>query len=88
MSEPWKEELTCAIACFRCNGKLGPKDPRILLVYDHRAICMTCKAEEEKRPDHEQMSNEVAGFCLIRSEATSGDANGYCYHHFVPFLCS
>lgn len=87
MTEPWKEELTCAIRCFRCDGKLDAKDPRILSVYDHRAICMTCKENEEALPDYQEVSMEMAEHCLIRAESGAGDPRGYCYHHFYPYSC-
>ena len=46
MSESWKEKLSCATQCHRCNTKLGQKDQRILSVYDHEPICMPCKRAE------------------------------------------
>jgi hypothetical protein len=87
MAESWKEKLSCATACHRCNRKLNPKDPRILSVFDHEAICMPCKREEEKRPDYEEVSKEAIGVCLADVEIAYGDPGGYCYHHFYPFTC-
>lgn len=85
MREPWKHELSCALHCFRCNARLGSKDSRILSVYDHRVICMTCKKSEETRPDYPEVSMQMAEQCLIHAESGVGDPHSYCYHHFYPF---
>ena len=61
MTDSWKDKLSCATECHRCNQKLGPQDPRILSVFDHEPICMPCKRKEEKQPDYEQVMN-VCGF--------------------------
>ncbi len=87
MSSDWVETLSCAINCHRCDGELDPDDPRILSVYDHQAICMTCKADEEKRPDYEETSKQTIGQCLIDTEIQYGDPQGYCFHHFYPYKC-
>lgn len=87
MTKPWLEELTCTTHCSRCNEKLDSKDLRILSVYDHRAICMTCKKIEEAEPDYQEVSMQVAEQCLIHAESGVGDPRGYCYHHFYPFRC-
>ena len=55
----WTEKLSCAIQCYRCDEKMDPKDPGILSVYDHKAICMACKKEEEQRPDYEKISKNT-----------------------------
>ena len=47
MADEWAEQLTCATQCTRCDKKLGANDQRILSVYDHQAICIDCKNEEE-----------------------------------------
>ncbi len=87
MQEDWVEKLSCAIQCHRCNEKMGQKDPRILSVYDHQAICMTCKKEEEQRPDYEKISKNTIGQCMIDTEMQYSDPAGYCYHHFYPYTC-
>lgn len=85
--EIWQEELSCASRCFRCDRKVGPDDPRILSVYDHKAICMGCKEQEIARPDYQEVSMQVAAYCLIHAEAGEADRQGYCYHHFYPYRC-
>lgn len=85
--EVWQEELSCATRCFRCTRNLAPSDPRILSVYDHKAICMSCKDEEETRPDYQDVSKQIAEQCLMHSESGAGDPRGYCYHHFYPYHC-
>ena len=87
MAKPWQEELICAIACGRCGRSLAEADLRILSVYDHQAICLTCKRLEEERPDFQTVSMEVAEQCLIHAESGAGDPKGYCYHHFYPYRC-
>jgi len=87
MSNEWTEYLACATQCTRCEKKLNKDDQRILSVYDHQAICMGCKKEEEQRPDHETVSKQTIGQCLIDTEAKFGDPKGYCYHHFYPYTC-
>ena len=51
MKDPWEHELSCAVACNRCNAKLAAGDQRILSVVDHQPICLACKRAEEKQPD-------------------------------------
>jgi hypothetical protein len=87
MQDDWAEKLSCAIQCHRCNEKMDQKDPRILSVYDHQAICMTCKKEEEQRPDYEKISKNTIGQCMIDTEMQYSDPAGYCYHHFYPYTC-
>lgn len=55
MKDDWAEKLSCATHCYRCEHKLDPKDLRILSVYDHQAICMACKNDEQERPDYEEV---------------------------------
>jgi len=87
MTQSWDKKLACATQCVRCNQKLDPKEQRILSVYDHEAICMSCKKIEEKRPDYQEVSKEAIGQCLADSEIAYGDPGGYCFHHFYPFTC-
>lgn len=87
MTKTWKETLTCAIACNRCQRALSPEDPRILSVYDHRPICGACKKEEEARGDYAEVSQRMVGQCMIDTELRQGDPGGYCYHHFYPYTC-
>ena len=87
MADAWADKLSCALECQRCNRKLTPKDPRILSVVDHEAICMDCKREEEHRDDYEEISKKTIGQCLIDTEMQWGDPQGYCYHHFYPYTC-
>lgn len=87
MTDSWKQKLACATECRRCHGELRPQDQRIFSVFDHEAICMTCKREEEKRPDYETVSKDAIGACLADVELAYGDPGGYCYHHFYPFTC-
>ena len=87
MTETWDEKLSCATQCDHCHQKLGQKDQRILSVYDHLPICMTCKKAEEKRPDHEAVLREMVGQCLIDTEIAYGDPGGFCFYHFYPYTC-
>ncbi len=87
MQDAWAEKLSCATHCHRCNLKMAPDNPRILSVINHEAICMSCKDQEEKQADYEQMSKQMIGQCLIDTEMKWGDPEGYCYHHFYPFTC-
>ncbi len=87
MADAWADKLSCALECQRCNRKLAPKDPRILSVVDHEAICMDCKREEEHRDDYEEISKKTIGQCLIDTEMQWGDPQGSCYHHFYPYTC-
>lgn len=72
MKDDWTEMLSCATHCHRSDQKLDPKDPRILSVYDHQAICMTCKKDEEKKPDYEEVSRQTIGECMIDTEIQWG----------------
>jgi len=85
MQMDWFEELICVTRCSRCNTGLEASEPRILSVYDHRAICMPCKRIEEKQADYQEVSMQTAELCLIHSESGEGDPRGYCYHHFYPY---
>jgi len=87
MAESWEDKLSCAIQCPRCDKKLTATDERILSVYDHEPICMSCKREEEGRPDYAEISKNTIGQCLAETELLYGDPKGYCYYHFYPFKC-
>ncbi|MGA6926887.1 MAG: hypothetical protein WBY88_14460 [Desulfosarcina sp.] len=88
MKDQWEQDLSCAIACRRCNDQLAAKDQRILSVYDHQPICLACKRAEEKQPDYAEASKQTIGVCMMETEVMYGDPGGYCYHHFYPFTCS
>ncbi len=85
--DQWEEKLSCALACNRCHTALKPDDKRILSVYDHEAICLACKKEEEQRPDYETVSRQAIGACMAETEIMYSDPRGYCLHHFYPFTC-
>jgi hypothetical protein len=85
--DEWKEKLSCALTCHRCNANLKPDDQRILSVYDHEPICLQCKSEEEKRDDYETVSRNAIGTCMAETEMLYSDPQGYCFHHFYPFTC-
>ena len=87
VADKWKEALSCAVVCNRCERDLTPADQRILSVYDHRPICMRCKKEEEERPDYEKTAKQAIGYCMAETEVMYSDPGGYCYHHFYPFSC-
>ena len=87
MKDNWRERISCATACTRCDKKMGGEDQRVLSVYDHQAICMDCKREEEQRPDYPASSKNTIGQCMAESELLYGDPEGYCYHHFYPYKC-
>lgn len=87
MQEKWQEVLQCAIACSRCNSPFDAQNQRILSVYDHRAICLKCKREEERHPDYESVSRDMIGQCMAETEVFYSDPGGYCYYHFYPFTC-
>lgn len=88
MEDKWKKDLACAVACGRCQKKLASTDLRILSVYDHQAICLDCKKNEEAGSDYETVSKNTIGNCMTDSEINYGDPSGYCYHHFYPFKCT
>lgn len=87
MQDQWEKELSCAIACHRCNAKLAARDQRILSVFDHQPICLTCKQAEEKQSDYAEVSQNMIGTCMMETEVMYGDPGGYCYYHFYPFSC-
>ena len=87
MKDEWEKQISCAIQCSKCSNKLGPMDQRVLSVYDHQAICMDCKKEEEKRPDYEEISKNMIGQCMADTELLYSDPGGYCFYHFYPFKC-
>lgn len=87
MTEKWKKTLSCALECSRCSSKLASGKERILSVYDHQPICLSCKRTEEQRPDYEEVSRNMIGNCMADSELMYGDPSGYCYFHFYPFKC-
>jgi hypothetical protein len=87
MKDTWEDVISCAIACARCEKAMGENDQRILSVYDHEAICLACKKEEEKRPDYEEVSKNVIGTCMAETEQMWGDPGGYCLYHFYPYTC-
>jgi hypothetical protein len=58
MKDQWENELSCAIACNRCNTNLAARDQRILSVFDHQPICLACKQAEEKQPDYAEASKK------------------------------
>lgn len=87
MAGQWEEKLLCALECQRCHRGLKPQDPRILSSYDHEAICMDCKREEEKRPDYQDVSKKVIESCMTDTELEQSDPGGYCYSHFYPYKC-
>jgi len=87
MEENWEKQLACAIGCQRCGQPLQKKDQRLLSVYDHQPICMSCKAAEEKRPDFEDVSRMMITECMEKTNKPYGDPASYCFHHFCPFKC-
>ena len=87
MKDLWENELSCAVACKRCHKQLAVRDPRILSVYDHQPICLTCKQAEEKLPDYAEISKNTIGTCMMETEVMYGDPGGYCFYHFYPFTC-
>ena len=87
MKDEWEKQISCAIQCSKCNNRLGQTDQRVLSVYDHQAICMDCKKEEEKRPDYEEISKNMIGQCMADTELLYSDPGGYCFYHFYPFKC-
>ncbi len=87
MKDDWKKELACAMKCSACGALLEKKQQRILSVYTHTPICMTCKREEEKRPDYEDVSKAMIGKCIRESGRPYGETEGFCFNHFCPFKC-
>lgn len=87
MKDDWKEALSCATKCTRCRKDLSTRNLRILSVYSHKPICMSCKKKEEKRPDYEEASRKTIEQCMADTEIMYSDPGGYCYSHFYPFRC-
>ena len=87
MTEKWEEKLSCAFVCSRCNKELKSDENRILSIYDHNPICLSCKKDEEKKPDYETVSRKMIGNCMAETELMYSDPGGYCYFHFYPFKC-
>lgn len=87
MKDQWENNLSCAVACSHCEGKLSPTQKRILSVFDDQPICMACKQMEEKKPEYAEVSKQMIGTCMMETEVKYSDPGGYCYHHFYPFTC-
>ena len=87
MTDSWEDNLSCAIACSRCDGNLSPQQKRILSVFDHQPICLACKQMEENRPDYAKVSKQMIGSCMTETEVMYSDPGGFCYHHFYPYTC-
>lgn len=87
MPNQWERELACAVVCHHCSAKLSAGDQRILSVFDHQPICLTCKTAEEQRPDYVEVSKNMIGTCMMETEVMYGDPGGYCFYHFYPFTC-
>jgi hypothetical protein len=87
MESNWEKELACASHCHHCRTSLGPKDPRVLSVFDHQPVCPACKQVEEKRPDYADQSKQMIAACISATGKPYGDPAGYCFHHFCPFKC-
>ena len=86
--ETWEKQLSCAEDCSRCGHSLETKDRRILSVFDHQPICLSCKKEEEKRSDYEDASRQMMAECIAETSKPYGDPASYCFHHFCPFKCN
>lgn len=86
-TETWEKDLACSTACTRCGRDFGPREERILSVFDDGVICTACKREEEKRPDHAEASRQMVARCIGATGRPWGDPAGFCFHHFVPFRC-
>lgn len=88
MAVEWEKKLVCATKCSRCKKSLNPEDQRILSVYDHEPICMTCKRKEEQQPDYKATSIAMVRECLVDVELMpTGDPGEYCFHHFYSYIC-
>jgi hypothetical protein len=85
MQDQWEHDLSCAIACNRCDAKLATGDQRILSVFDHRPICLACKRAEEKQPDYAEASKSMIGTCMMETEVMYGDPGGYCFFPLLSF---
>jgi hypothetical protein len=88
MRDQWEHDLSCTVACHRCNKRLAAVDQRILSVLDHKPICLQCKRAEEEQPDYQEASKKMIGTCMMETEVMYGDPGGYCFYHFYPFTCS
>jgi len=87
MTTDWEKRISCATQCSRCGKKIGPKDQRILSVYDHEPVCMACKKTEENREDYQESSKNMIGQCMAETEVLYSDPGGFCFYHFYPFTC-
>jgi len=87
MTTDWEKRISCATHCSRCEKKIGPKDQRILSVYDHEPVCMACKKAEENREDYQESSKNMIGQCMAETEVLYSDPGGFCFYHFYPFTC-
>ena len=88
MAYVWNEGMYCCDThCPRCEKELKPDEKRILSVYDHKAICLVCKAHEEQKPDYSDISKELIGTCMAEVELRYSDPGAYCFYHFYPFTC-
>ena len=87
MEDQWEKDLTCAEACASCGSSFDRKQQRIMSVYTHAPICMSCKRQEEKRPDYADVSKKMIASCLTETRRPYGNPGGYCFHHFCPFKC-
>ena len=87
MADQWETELSCAERCSTCEGKLDASSQRILSVYSHQPICMSCKQEEELREDYSDAAKNMISECIQNTGKPYGDPGGYCFHHFCPYKC-
>ena len=87
MEANWQKQLACADQCTKCQATLEPKDKRILSVFNHQPICISCKHSEESRSDYEDASKGMIAACIEKTNKPYGDPAGYCFHHFCPFTC-
>jgi hypothetical protein len=87
MNNDWEKELSCASLCPRCQNSIGDKEPRILSVFDHQPICVSCRRQEEKRPDFADQSKQMIAECIAQTGKPYGDTASYCFHHFCPYTC-
>jgi hypothetical protein len=87
MEAQWQKQLSCASRCQRCAKPLEPKDRRVLSVFDHQPVCLSCKLAEETRADYPDRSKQMIADCIGATGKPYGDPAGYCFHHFLPFRC-
>ncbi len=83
----WEKELSCASECSQCQQPLASGDQRVLSVFTHGVICMSCKKSEEKREGYENASKEMISRCIKETGKPYGSPEGYCFHHFCPYKC-